>query len=72
MSAQQQQAFASATKVLVDSKEVSFDAYIINDFTYFKLRDVAMALNGTQKNSLIHSGMKQKKQSMLSQILPIL
>ncbi len=49
MSAQQQQAFASATKVLVDSKEVSFDAYIINDFTYFKLRDVAMALNGTQK-----------------------
>lgn len=49
VSAQQQQAFASATKVLVDSKEVSFDAYIINDFTYFKLRDVAMALNGTQK-----------------------
>ncbi len=33
----------------MDKKEVSFDAYIINDFTYFKLRDVAMALNGTQK-----------------------
>ena len=48
-SAQEQPAFASSTKVLVDKKEVSFDAYIINDFTYFKLRDVAMALNGTQK-----------------------
>ena len=33
----------------MDSKEIAFDAYIINDFTYFKLRDVAMALNGTQK-----------------------
>ncbi len=48
-SAQEQPAFASSTKVLVDKKEVAFDAYIINDFTYFKLRDVAMALNGTQK-----------------------
>lgn len=45
----EQDAFIANTKVLVDSKEIAFDAYIINDFTYFKLRDVAMALNGTQK-----------------------
>lgn len=49
VSTQPQDAFASATKVLVDGKEVAFEAYIINDFTYFKLRDVAMALNGTEK-----------------------
>ncbi len=49
VSTEEQTAFSSATKVLVDGKEVAFDAYIINDFTYFKLRDVAMALNGTQK-----------------------
>lgn len=45
----EQDAFIANTKVLVDGKEVSFDAYVINDFTYFKLRDVAFALNGTQK-----------------------
>ena len=45
----EQDAFIANTKVLVDSKKIAFDAYIINDFTYFKLRDVAMALNGTQK-----------------------
>lgn len=44
-----QDAFIANTKVLVDGKEISFDAYVINDFTYFKLRDVAMALNGTKK-----------------------
>lgn len=47
--AQEADAFASATKVLIDGKEVAFDAYVIEDYTYFKLRDVAMALNGTQK-----------------------
>ena len=46
---QEEEAFVSATKVLIDGKEVAFDAYVIKDYTYFKLRDVAMALNGTQK-----------------------
>jgi hypothetical protein len=38
----------SANKVLVDGKEVAFDAYNINDENYFKLRDVAFVLNGTR------------------------
>ncbi|MCL1820915.1 MAG: hypothetical protein FWG36_09720 [Oscillospiraceae bacterium] len=38
----------TANKVLVDGKEVAFDAYNINDENYFKLRDVAFVLNGTR------------------------
>jgi hypothetical protein len=36
------------SKVLVDGKSVSLNSYLIADYTYVKLRDVAMALNGTQ------------------------
>ncbi len=38
----------TASLVLIDGKEVSFDAYNIRDNNYFKLRDVAYALNGTK------------------------
>ena|GEM_PF-1756888 len=38
----------TASKVLVDGKEIAFDAYNINDENYFKLRDVAFILNGTR------------------------
>jgi hypothetical protein len=38
------------SKVLVNEEEVSFQAYNINDNNYFKLRDLAMILNGTDKN----------------------
>lgn len=37
----------TASTVLVDGKEVSFDAYNISGYNYFKLRDIAMALNNT-------------------------
>ncbi|MNW43135.1 hypothetical protein D3C74_203250 [compost metagenome] len=40
---------ASVSKVLVDGKQVSFEAYNINNNNYFKLRDIAMAVNGTAK-----------------------
>lgn len=43
-------AAATASKVLVDGKEVSFEAYNIKDSNYFKLRDIAMAVNGSPKN----------------------
>ncbi|PKM51257.1 MAG: hypothetical protein CVV02_07825 [Firmicutes bacterium HGW-Firmicutes-7] len=43
-------ATASASKVLVDGKQASFEAYNINNNNYFKLRDIAMAVNGTAKN----------------------
>lgn len=43
----------NSAPVLVDGKIVRFDAYTIregiNGFTYFKLRDLAAALSGTQK-----------------------
>ncbi|MBE6681006.1 MAG: hypothetical protein E7600_01800 [Ruminococcaceae bacterium] len=37
-------------KVLINGKEVAFTAYNIGGNNYFKLRDVAMALNGSEKN----------------------
>ncbi|MDQ6421005.1 glycosyl hydrolase [Paenibacillus sp. LHD-117] len=42
-------AIPSASDVLVDGKKVAFDAYKIAGSNYFKLRDLAMALNGTDK-----------------------
>lgn len=37
------------SKVLVNGKEVAFEAYTIEGYNYFKLRDLAMALKGTEK-----------------------
>ena len=39
----------AGSKILVDGKAVAFEAYTINGSNYFKLRDLAMALNGTDK-----------------------
>ncbi|MFV0440430.1 MAG: hypothetical protein ACK5LV_03965 [Lachnospirales bacterium] len=39
----------TSSKILVDGKEVSFNAYNIEDSNYFKLRDIAFVLNGTDK-----------------------
>lgn len=39
----------TASKVIVNGVETEFEAYNINDNNYFKLRDVAMAINGTEK-----------------------
>ncbi|MUT65170.1 stalk domain-containing protein [Paenibacillus sp. NEAU-GSW1] len=38
------------SKVLVNGKSVSFEAYQINNSNYFKLRDLAQAVNGTDKS----------------------
>lgn len=40
----------TASKVLVNGKAVEFDAYTINNNNYFKLRDLAQAVNKTDKN----------------------
>lgn len=51
----QQQPSQSATanpnnsKVLVNGKAISFDSYNINNNNYFKLRDIAQVLRGTDK-----------------------
>lgn len=42
-------AVPSAARVLINGKEVAFDAYIINNNNYFKLRDLAYALSGNEK-----------------------
>lgn len=36
-------------KVMVDGIEIAFDAYNIDDNTYFKLRDIAQVLDGSKK-----------------------
>jgi len=42
-------AIPTQSKVVVNGKDVSFDAYNIKDNNYFKLRDIAYILSGTQK-----------------------
>ncbi len=42
-------ATASTSTVTVNGSQISFQAYNINDNNYFKLRDIAKALNGTGK-----------------------
>lgn len=39
----------NASKVLVNGQAISFEAHTINGNNYFKLRDLAKALNGTEK-----------------------
>ncbi|MNI26735.1 hypothetical protein D3C73_804460 [compost metagenome] len=48
--ADQASANPTASKVLVNGKEVAFEAYNIDGNNYFKLRDMALAVNGTEKN----------------------
>ncbi|MDF2858849.1 MAG: hypothetical protein K0Q87_4700 [Neobacillus sp.] len=42
-------AIPTVSNVVVDGVDVKFDAYNINGSNYFKLRDVAYMLNGTEK-----------------------
>lgn len=39
----------TSAKVLVNGEEITFEAYEINNNNYFKLRDIAMVLSGTEK-----------------------
>ncbi|SFM51305.1 hypothetical protein SAMN03159341_1414 [Paenibacillus sp. 1_12] len=39
----------TASKVIVNGKQVSFEAYNINNNNFFKLRDIASVVNGTEK-----------------------
>ena len=42
-------AMPTASAVLVDGQSIIFGAYIIAGYNYFKLRDLALQLNGTPK-----------------------
>lgn len=46
---EKKQAYAARAKVTVDGKAVEFQTYTIDDYTYFKLRDIATAISGTSK-----------------------
>lgn len=52
----------SVSKVLVNGKQVAFEAYNINSNTFFKLRDIAMAVNGTEKGFEV--GWDEKNQAI--------
>lgn len=43
------QAIATNSKIVINGKNVTFEAYNINNNNYFKLRDLAEALNGSKK-----------------------
>lgn len=43
------QAIPTASKVLVNGVETAFESYTIDGYNYFKLRDIAYALNGTNR-----------------------
>ena len=42
-------AYAARAKVTANGKPVEFQTYTIDDYTYFNLRDIASAINGTSK-----------------------
>ena len=42
-------AWPTSSKVFVNGKQIEFEAYEIGDFNFFKLRDLAYVLNGTEK-----------------------
>lgn len=42
-------AYAGRTNLKIDGKAVEMDVYIIDDYSYFKLRDIAYAITGTDK-----------------------
>lgn len=47
-------ATTTPSQVYINGDLTEFEAYTINDYTYFKLRDVAYALNGTAKQFSVH------------------
>lgn len=46
---EKKKAFATRSAITVNGAPVSFEVYTIDDYTYFKLRDIASSISGTQK-----------------------
>ena len=46
---EKKKAYAARAKVTVNGTAVDFETYTIDDYTYFKLRDIAGAVSGTEK-----------------------
>lgn len=47
-------ALPTTAKITVNGKVIEFESYNINGYNYFKLRDVAMALNETEKQFAVN------------------
>lgn len=54
------------SKVLVDGKDTAFDAYNIENNNYFKLRDLATVVNGTEKQFEVQYDNSKKAINLLS------
>ncbi len=56
----------TASKVIVNGVETEFEAYNINDNNYFKLRDIAAVINGTEKQFAVFWDGEKNAISLLS------
>lgn len=54
------------SKVLVNGEEIAFEAYIINDNNYFKLRDLAKVVSGTEKQFNVEWNNEKKAIELIS------
>ena len=59
-------AIPTNAKVIINGKEISFTAYNIGGNNHFKLRDLAMAINGTKKNFNVAWDQENNAVSLLS------
>ena len=59
-------AIPNKTAVLINGKETEFGAYLINDYNYLKLRDIAYMLNGTNKQFSVNYDEKTKEIILMS------
>ncbi len=46
---EKKKAYATRSKITVNKAPVAFEVYTIDDYTYFKLRDIASSISGTAK-----------------------
>ena len=59
-------AFYTASKVLVDGKQIQFEAYNINGNNYFKLRDIAYALTNHGQGTNVFNVMWDAEKNMIN------
>lgn len=59
-------AIPTGSKVLVNNKDISFDAYLIEDNNYFKLRDLASIVNKTEKQFEVKWDEKKRAINLIS------
>ncbi len=57
---------STSAQVLVNGKSTSFEAYTIEGYTYFNLRDIALAVNGTEKQFAVTYDSEKNAINLLS------